>query len=124
LAAHCFLQASQQPARHAVLHDEDPALLAAAAVDLSSSHICMQAEVKSSLLLSPGSHYRGYQPLGLNVTRHAAGFTPDWHEALDLFREEEPAAAKVRHGAATTRSSGRRVLCRCLLHRGSGMGAA
>jgi hypothetical protein len=51
--------------------------------------------VKSQLLLRPASHYRGYQPLGLNVTRHEAGFTPDWHEALDLFREEEPAAVKV-----------------------------
>eukprot|EP00882_Tetradesmus_deserticola_P004245 GHRQ01004484.1.p1 GENE.GHRQ01004484.1~~GHRQ01004484.1.p1 ORF type:complete len:303 (+),score=107.64 GHRQ01004484.1:1619-2527(+) len=57
---------------------------------------CMlQADVKSSLLLSPASHYRGYQPLGLNVTRHEAGFTPDWHEALDLFREEDPAAVKA-----------------------------
>jgi hypothetical protein len=66
--------------------------------------LCVQADVKSQLLLSPASHYRGYQPLGLNVTRHEAGFTPDWHEALDLFREEEPAAVKVSGcsaGAAT-----------------------
>jgi hypothetical protein len=42
--------------------------------------------VKQQLLLSPITGYRGYQPLGTNVTRHEAGFTPDWHEALDFFR--------------------------------------
>jgi hypothetical protein len=46
----------------------------------------VQAAVKQQILLSPSSAYRGYQPLGTNVTRHEAGFTPDWHEALDYFR--------------------------------------
>uniref|UniRef100_A0A383VMR0 Fe2OG dioxygenase domain-containing protein n=1 Tax=Tetradesmus obliquus TaxID=3088 RepID=A0A383VMR0_TETOB len=55
----------------------------------------LPAEVKASLLLSPASHYRGYQPLGINVTRHESGFVQDWHEALDLFREEDAAAVKA-----------------------------
>jgi hypothetical protein len=46
----------------------------------------LQVEVKSQLLLSPSTAYRGYQPLGTNVTRHETGFTPDLHEALDFFK--------------------------------------
>jgi hypothetical protein len=49
-------------------------------------NLCLQAEVKQQLLLTPARAYRGYQPLGTNVTRHEMGFTPDWHEALDFFR--------------------------------------
>lgn len=58
-------------------------------------HVFTQAAVKQELLLSPASAYRGYQPLGTNVTRHEMGFTPDWHEALDYFKEEDPAAVQV-----------------------------
>jgi hypothetical protein len=53
-------------------------------------HCCfclhVQVDVKAQLLLSPSSAYRGYQPLGTNVTRHETGFTPDLHEALDFFK--------------------------------------
>jgi hypothetical protein len=45
-----------------------------------------QEAVKRSLLLSPATAYRGYQPLGANVTRHTDGFTPDAHEALDYYK--------------------------------------
>eukprot|EP00879_Flechtneria_rotunda_P017829 GHRR01018688.1.p1 GENE.GHRR01018688.1~~GHRR01018688.1.p1 ORF type:complete len:302 (+),score=55.44 GHRR01018688.1:358-1263(+) len=51
--------------------------------------------VKRQLLLRPETCYRGYQPLGANVTRHHEGFTPDWHEALDLYKEESPSAIKA-----------------------------
>lgn len=46
----------------------------------------LKAAVKERLLLSASTAYRGYQPLGTNVTRHEAGFTQDWHEALDFYR--------------------------------------
>jgi isopenicillin N synthase-like dioxygenase len=48
--------------------------------------------VKSSILLSPQTHYRGYQPLGLNVTQGAR----DWHEGLDLYREVDPESAEAK----------------------------
>lgn len=48
--------------------------------------VCLQVSAKQQLLLSPSTSYRGYQPLGTNVTRHEEGFTPDLHEALDFFR--------------------------------------
>lgn len=59
-----------------------------------------QAAVKQQLLLSPSTNYRGYQPLGLNVTLHDQGLTPDWHEALDYYKEEDPKAVEVSSAAA------------------------
>jgi hypothetical protein len=50
----------------------------------------LQDRVKAQLQLSPSTHYRGYQRLGDNVTRHDTGFTRDWHEALDFFKEVPP----------------------------------
>jgi hypothetical protein len=56
-----------------------------------------QADAKQSILLSPGTAYRGYQPIGANVTRYDGGaaFVRDWHEAIDLFKEVDPTALQV-----------------------------
>eukprot|EP00775_Hariotina_reticulata_P002982 gene2982-3265_t len=64
---------------------------------LSGAHkwFSLPAATKEQLLLSPARHYRGYQPLGTNVTRHEAGFTPDLHEALDYFKEQDPASVQT-----------------------------
>jgi hypothetical protein len=43
--------------------------------------------------MTPGSAFRGYQALGENVTRYDGGFTRDFHEGIDLYRE---AAGMVR----------------------------
>lgn len=59
-------------------------------------HCWLQEADKQQLLLSPATHYRGYQPLGVNVTLHDAGHTPDWHEAIDFFKEEDPQQVRVR----------------------------
>lgn len=48
----------------------------------------MQAHVKEEIALAPHTAYRGYQQLGANVTRFKGGFQRDWHEAIDLYREE------------------------------------
>ena len=48
----------------------------------------MQAHVKEEIALGPHTAYRGYQQLGANVTRYEGGFQRDWHEAIDLYREE------------------------------------
>lgn len=40
----------------------------------------MQEAAKRQIALSPGTHYRGYQQLGANVTRYEGGFQRDWHE--------------------------------------------
>ncbi|KIY99545.1 hypothetical protein MNEG_8416 [Monoraphidium neglectum] len=48
-------------------------------------------------LRGAATSYRGYQPLGANVTRlPGGGFTRDWHEAIDLFKEEDPAEVQAR----------------------------
>eukprot|EP00877_Chromochloris_zofingiensis_P001591 jgi/Chrzof1/11432/Cz05g36150.t1 len=52
--------------------------------------------IKRQIAISPASHYRGYQSLGANVTRYDGGFSRDWHEAIDLFKEEDPARLQVR----------------------------
>ncbi|KAF8073234.1 2-oxoglutarate-dependent dioxygenase [Scenedesmus sp. PABB004] len=54
-----------------------------------------QESAKRPLLLSPGTHFRGWQPLGANVTRHEGGFTRDMHEAIDFYREEDPDALQA-----------------------------
>ena len=51
-------------------------------------HHDLQEAVKNEILLTSSSHFRGYQPLGANVTRYEGGFQRDWHEAIDLYREE------------------------------------
>jgi hypothetical protein len=33
--------------------------------------------------------------LGANVTRFDGGYQRDWNEAIDLYREEDPAALQV-----------------------------
>jgi hypothetical protein len=55
-----------------------------------------QEHVKREMRIAPGKHYRGYQGLGDNVTRYEGGFQRDWHEAIDLYREQDPAAVAVR----------------------------
>lgn len=45
---------------------------------------------KRQILLSRETRYRGYQPLGANVTRYGTqggDFSRDWHEGIDLYRE-------------------------------------
>jgi isopenicillin N synthase-like dioxygenase len=49
---------------------------------------------KARIALSPATHFRGWQPLGANVTRYgpagdssAAGFVRDAHEGFDLYFE-------------------------------------
>lgn len=37
----------------------------------------------------------GYQSLGANVTRYDGGFQRDWHEAIDLYKELNPAEVAV-----------------------------
>ncbi|DBA89756.1 TPA: hypothetical protein ACH3X2_004633 [Trebouxia sp. C0005] len=45
---------------------------------------------KRQILIRPDTHYRGYQQLGANVTRYEDGYQRDWHEAIDLYREQSP----------------------------------
>lgn len=65
----------------------------------------LPADVKKAISISPAAHYRGYQDLGANVTRHDGGFQRDWHEAIDLYREvlqqheqADPVSASALHG--------------------------
>ncbi|KAG7667303.1 hypothetical protein Ndes2526B_g04190 [Nannochloris sp. 'desiccata'] len=46
---------------------------------------------KREILLRPESHYRGYQPLGVNVTQNQR----DWHEGIDLYKEISPGQAAL-----------------------------
>ncbi|KAL3151731.1 hypothetical protein ABBQ38_012710 [Trebouxia sp. C0009 RCD-2024] len=48
--------------------------------------------IKKQILIRPDTHYRGYQQLGANVTRYEEGYQRDWHEAIDLYREQSPKA--------------------------------
>lgn len=50
----------------------------------------MQEHIKKQILIRPDTHYRGYQQLGANVTRYEEGYQRDWHEAIDLYREQSP----------------------------------
>lgn len=45
---------------------------------------------KQAIALSHDTHYRGYQAMGSNVTRHEGGFTRDQHEALDFYKAVSP----------------------------------
>lgn len=72
-----------------------PPAVSDAVLQLAHQWFNLPASVKHSCLLSAGSAYRGYQPLGANVTRHDTGFTQDWHQALDYFREEDPAVVQA-----------------------------
>lgn len=60
--------------------------------------LILQVALKQELAASPARHYRGYQALGVNVTRFQGGFQRDWHEALDFFREEHAGKIKVTGG--------------------------
>ena len=55
----------------------------------------MQEQVKQQIALGPHTSFRGYQHLGSNVTRYEGGFQRDWHEAIDLYKEEDPQAVLV-----------------------------
>lgn len=56
--------------------------------------IALQEEIKQQILIKPDTHYRGYQQLGANVTRYEEGYQRDWHEAIDLYREQSPNVSK------------------------------
>lgn len=47
---------------------------------------------KRQIALSPETNFRGYQPLGANVTRYNQDFVRDWHEGIDLYKESTPEA--------------------------------
>ena len=53
----------------------------------------LQEHIKQQIMIKPGTHYRGYQQLGANVTRYDEGYQRDWHEAIDLYREKSPQVA-------------------------------
>ena len=55
---------------------------------VNNSSIALQASTKQQIALGPQTAYRGYQQLGANVTRYDGGFQRDWHEAIDLYKEE------------------------------------
>ena len=78
-------------------------------------YICWwcQAPTKQQIALGPQTSYRGYQQLGANVTRYVGGFQRDWHEAIDLYKEETD---MVRHiaSAAHTPSTAALEPCRRL----------
>lgn len=50
--------------------------------------------IKNQIRLSPETHYRGYQPIGTNVTQNKR----DMHEGLDLYREAPPHPSNPIHG--------------------------
>eukprot|EP01026_Neomeris_dumetosa_P083662 TRINITY_DN9742_c0_g1_i3.p1 TRINITY_DN9742_c0_g1~~TRINITY_DN9742_c0_g1_i3.p1 ORF type:complete len:341 (-),score=21.86 TRINITY_DN9742_c0_g1_i3:67-1089(-) len=52
--------------------------------------------VKDEIKISKLSHFRGYQKLGANVTRYEESFQRDWHEAIDLYKEEDPQQIESR----------------------------
>ncbi|CAK0785938.1 hypothetical protein CVIRNUC_009151 [Coccomyxa viridis] len=58
----------------------------------------LPASAKQQIALGPQTAYRGYQQLGANVTRYDGGFQRDWHEAIDLYKEETDMAASPVHG--------------------------
>ena len=55
-----------------------------------SHSLSLQEHTKRQILIRPDTHYRGYQQLGANVTRYEDGYQRDWHEAIDLYREQSP----------------------------------
>ena len=50
--------------------------------------------MKEQIALNPHTAFRGYQQLGANVTRYDGGFQRDWHEAIDLYKEEADAVRR------------------------------
>lgn len=65
---------------------------------LRESHqwFALPQSVKDQIKISPSAHYRGYQALGANVTRYDGGFQRDWHEAIDLYKEDRQGNETVR----------------------------
>ena len=47
----------------------------------------VQEATKKEIELSAATHFRGYQRLGVNITKHENGFSRDWHEGIDFYRE-------------------------------------
>ena len=68
-----------------MLHAHCPKLLPPHLIRLS-----VQDHIKKQILIRPDTHYRGYQQLGANVTRYEEGYQRDWHEAIDLYKEQSP----------------------------------
>lgn len=68
-----------------MLHAHCPKLLPPHLIQLS-----VQDHIKKQILIRPDTHYRGYQQLGANVTRYEEGYQRDWHEAIDLYKEQSP----------------------------------
>ena len=58
----------------------------------------VQAHVKEQIALNSRTAFRGYQQLGANVTRYDGGFQRDWHEAIDLYKEEADVVRRHRLG--------------------------
>eukprot|EP01023_Acetabularia_acetabulum_P000563 TRINITY_DN10231_c0_g1_i2.p2 TRINITY_DN10231_c0_g1~~TRINITY_DN10231_c0_g1_i2.p2 ORF type:complete len:357 (-),score=53.37 TRINITY_DN10231_c0_g1_i2:292-1362(-) len=50
--------------------------------------------LKEEIQISKETHFRGYQKLGANVTRYDESYQRDWHEAIDLYKEEDPSKIK------------------------------
>ena len=78
------------------------------------SSIALQASAKQQIALGPQTAYRGYQQLGANVTRYDGGFQRDWHEAIDLYKEETDMVRPIISAAQTP--SGAALELRWRLH--------
>jgi len=66
-----------------------PAALADGVLEQAQQWFALPEATKRQICLSPERHYRGYQGLGDNVTRHKGGFTRDHHEGLDFYAEAD-----------------------------------
>ena len=69
---------------------------------VNHSSIALQASTKQQIALGPQTSYRGYQQLGANVTRYEGGFQRDWHEAIDLYKEEIDMVRPIASAAQTS----------------------
>ena len=65
------------------------------ATDDIVAHGDSQEHEKAAIRIRPETGFRGWQQLGSNVTRYDGGFQRDMHEALDFYREEDPARVQV-----------------------------
>lgn len=70
----------------------------------------LQEHIKKQILIKPDTHYRGYQQLGANVTRYEEDYQRDWHEAIDLYREQSPQVTECNPLAVCKLSS-----CMCVV---------
>ena len=56
----------------------------------------VQEAIKKEIELSAASHFRGYQRLGVNITKYENGFSRDWHEGIDFYREGQVVAPSAQ----------------------------